>query len=274
MTGDKLPTVLHIWNLTGGSSLIAKYYGKLYGGRAEVIARRKFDRFRFTEFYGGTTYGDGALYFYIRAALKSRKFDIIQIHSLDRLVPPLRTIYGSKPIILQYHGHDILNRWKEKQNRWEVADFISYSTPDMASADMPERARYIKDMIDTDIFRPGNVERMPATAFTFSYNMDGEAHELAKKMGVALTIAKRFSIPMEEMANVFSKYEYFFDLRRRTGQPKPIECLGTAAFQAQACGCKAVDWKGDIHTGFPEGHDPASVMSIWMGIYGELSERG
>ena len=250
--------------------MIAKYYGKLYGGHAEVIARKDFDKFGFTEYYGGTTYGGGAFIFYVRALLRSRKFDVIQIHSLDRLVPQLRTLYGSKSIVLQYHGHDILNRWREKRKRWEKADFISYSTPDMASPEMPERARYIRDMVDTDIFKPADVERVPGTAFTFSYNMDSEAEELAKKMGLALTIAKRFSIPMGEMPRVFSRYEYFFDLRKRTGQQEPIECLGTAAFQALACGCKAVDWNGDVHSGFPKGHDPESVMSVWMEIYRDL----
>ena len=268
-----LPTVLHVWNLTGGSSLIAKYYGKLYGGHAEVITRKDFDRFGFTEYYGGTTYGGGAWSFYARALLKSRKFDIIQVHSLDRLVPMLRTLNGRKPIVLQYHGHDVLNRWREKRSRWEKADFMSYSTPAMASQDTPERARYVKDMVDTDVFKPADVEREPGTAFTFSYNMDSEAQELARRMGLALTIAKRFSVSMEDIPGVFSRYEYFFDLRRRTGQQEPIKCLGTAAFQALACGCKAVDWSGVVHSGFPEGHDPESVMSIWTQVYREILSK-
>lgn len=263
-----------MWNLTGGSSLIAKYYGRLYGGSAEVITRKDFDRFGFTEYYGGTTFGGGTWNFYFRTLLKSRHFDIIQIHSLDRLVPWLRTVYGSKPVILQYHGHDILNRWKEKEGRWKKADFISYSTPDMASPETPERARYVKDMIDTDMFKPLDVERKPGTAFTFSYNMDDDARDLAKRMGLDLTIAKRFSVPMEEMPKVYSQYEYFFDLRKRPGEVEPVKCLGTGAFQALACGCKAVDWKGEVRSGFPEGHDPESVMSIWMGVYRDLRPRG
>ncbi|HYC27027.1 MAG TPA: hypothetical protein VEB67_03295 [Nitrososphaerales archaeon] len=266
-----LPSVLHIWNLTGGSSLIDRYYKKLYGGTGTVIARKDFDTFGFTRYYGGTAYGGGAATFTLRAVLKSYRYDIVQVHAVDRYVPLMKRVHPlGKPVVLQYHGHDVLGRWEEKRPRWSKADYLTYSTPDMAPG-APESAHYVRDMVDTEFFRPAGVERVSNSAFTFSYNMDDEARAVASKMGLQLTIFKRLSIPMDEMPKVFSSHEFFFDMRKRTGEDEPVKCIGTGAFQALACGCKVVDWEGKVHHEFPPEHSPEKVMDGWVRVYRELA---
>ena len=103
-------------------------------------------------------------------------FDIIHIHDLDEIIPWLKHLYHSKPVILHYHGTRVRNRWKERENFWRKADAILVSTPDLLEG-APKSTIYIPNPIDTDLFYrfPEN-HRQPNSAFAFHYHLDISGH--------------------------------------------------------------------------------------------------
>ncbi|MBS7606180.1 glycosyltransferase, partial [Candidatus Bathyarchaeota archaeon] len=132
--------ILHIWNTAGVASVIAKFMDRLFGTKSLVVHRRAFDPF------GVTTYGElwdcGAKTFALKCLVLARKFDIIHIHSFDKLIPYLKFLYPNKPIVLHYHGSDIRGKWLQKEKRWSKADAILYSTQDVVNEETPKIAIY------------------------------------------------------------------------------------------------------------------------------------
>jgi glycosyltransferase involved in cell wall biosynthesis len=259
--------VLHVWNTAGVASVIAKFMDRFCGTESDVMARALFDPVGLTTY--GRTYQDGPLVFLLRAFFRARKYDLVHVHSLDRLVPWLDRFYGSKPLVLLYHGTEILGRWEEKKPRWKHADALAYSTPNLSQG-APGSAFLMPNPVDTDLFSPHPENRRPGTAISIRYGMDEEAERVAKSMSLELSWIDRGSISHREMPTLLSKFEYFLDLRRPVGFAAPVESVGKAALEALACGCKVVDWSGKIIQGLPDVHRPDVVAKEWYSIYKKL----
>ncbi|MEM2570083.1 MAG: hypothetical protein QXT67_09145 [Candidatus Bathyarchaeia archaeon] len=254
--------ILHIWNTAGVASVIAKFMDRLFGTKSLVVHRRAFDPF------GVTTYGElwdcGAKTFALKCLILARKFDIIHIHSIDKLIPYLKFLYPNKPIILHYHGSDIRGKWLMKRKYWDKADAILYSTPDLINDETPKKAIYIPNPVDTDLFYPLYInKRKIRSAMAFNYHLDtNKAVYYAKKYGLSLDILER-SIPYENMPNKLNEYEYYVDQTE-------IPSLSKTALEALACGLKVIRWDGEIIEGLPEEHKPENVaQKIWE-IYREM----
>ena len=259
------PRILHVWNTAGVASVIAKFSDRDFGTSSTVITRRAADRVGLTTF--GTVYDDGPARFFIRALRQSGRADLVHVHSLDRIVPWVKRIYG-KPVVMHYHGTDIEGRWEEKRPRWSKADYVAVSTPNLL-AGAPARAVHVHNPIDTDIFGPAPVPREPASAVSFHYGMDAEAAAAAKKLGLALSWLDRWSVRHEDMPNVLSKYEYYIDMRKPPAH-LVARSVGKAALEALACGCSVVDWNGEVIRGLPEENDPRRVAAKWNVVYSGL----
>jgi glycosyltransferase involved in cell wall biosynthesis len=254
--------VLHIWNTAGVASVIAKYMDRILCTRSLVVHRRAFDR------YGVTTYGElwdcDAKVFALRCLLLARKFDLIHVHSFDKLVPYLKLLYPSKPIVLHYHGTDIRGKWLQKQKYWSKADAILYSTPDLLNHETPKLAVYLPNPVDTDLFHefPG-VPRKSRTALAFQYLLDRDkANKYAQKHGLSVEFIDR-SIPHVEMPETLNRYEYYID---RTQIPS----LSKTALEALACGLKVVRWDGEVVEGLPEEHKPENVIRRLIEVYNSI----
>lgn len=257
------PRILHVWNTAGVASVIAKFTDREFGTRSTVITRRAADRVGLTIY--GRAYSDGPTVFFARALLAARSADIVHVHSLDRIVPWLKGLYGRKPVVVHYHGTDIEQRWAEKEGRWKRADYIACSTPNLLEG-APPSAVYIPNPVDIDLFRPTGVARDPRSALSFRYGMDAEAEEAAKKLGLDLSWAERWSVSHDRMPDLLSKYSYYIDMRKPPGYPE-ARSVGKAALEALACGCRVVDWTGRVIEGLPEENDPRKVAAKWNGIY-------
>ena len=257
--------VLHIWNTAGVASVIAKFTDRLFGTESLVITRKEADRVGLTTY--GRTYADGAAVFFSRALLMARRADVVHVHSLDRFVPWLKTLYG-KPLVLHYHGTDIEGRWAEKKGRWRRADFVAVSTQNLLEG-APPSAVHIPNPVDTDLFRWTGVPRAPNSALSFRYGMDAEAGALASKLGLELTWVERWSVPHGKMPDLLSKFCYYIDLRRPPGHSE-ARSVGKAALEALACGCRVVDWSGRVFEGLPPENDPGIVASRWHDVYESL----
>ena len=257
------PTILHVWNTAGVASVIAKFCDRQFGTKSTVVTRREADKVGLTTY--GTAYGDGPAKFFARALLMARSADVVHVHSLDRIVPWLRRLYGGKPLVIHYHGTDIEGRWKEKENRWKVADSVVCSTPNLLEG-APTSAVQIPNPVDTDVFRPIGVARIPGSALSFRYGMDMEADRTARRLGLSLTWFERWGVPHDKMPETLSRFSYYIDLRRPPGH-REAQSVGKAALEALACGCKVIDWSGRTLEGLPAENWPENVSAKWHDLY-------
>lgn len=262
------PRVLHIWNTAGVGSVIAKFADRDFGTRSTVITRRAADRVGLTSY--GTSYDDGPARFFLRALRAAGSADVVHVHSLDRVVPWVRRLYG-KPVVMHYHGTDINGKWEAKRSRWSKADYIAVSTPNLLDG-APPTAVHVANPVDTDFFTPRAGERPPGSAVSFRYGMDQEAEDAAKKLGLKLTWLDRWSVKHGEMPGVLSGYSYYIDMRRPPGAVV-ARSVGKAALEALACGCKVVDWSGSVLSGLPAENEPHRVAARWHEIYSQLLSR-
>lgn len=263
--GNEEQSVLHIWNTAGVSSILAKYQKRLFGWNSWVVMRKKFDLF------GLTTYGDafdcGTILFYIKAILKSINYDLIHIHSLDKMVKFSKIIFPRKKVVLHYHGTDIRGKWDEKRKYWKLADMIIVSTPDILEG-APEGTIYLSNPVDTDLFKPIPSLRKKNTAlFVLIRKPSSEgnlewAEKTAKDMDLELTILDRDNapVPYEELPEYLNKFEYFIDRKK-------ILSLSKTALEALACGLKVIRWDDKVVDSLPEEHRQENVVKHLKEIY-------
>lgn len=245
--------------------MIAKFVDGDFGTTSTVITRKASDRVGLTAY--GTAYPDGAARFFLRAVRMAASADVVHVHSLDRIVPWVRRLYG-KPVVMHYHGTDIEGRWVEKKARWNRAGYIAVSTPNLLEG-APPTAVYVPNPVDTDVFRPGAGERDPKSAISFRYGMDQEAEAAAGKLGLRITWLDRWSIRHDEMPGLLSKFAYYIDMRKPPGHPV-ARSVGKAALEALACGTRVISWTGNVLSGLPPEHDPRRVAAKWHEVYDSL----
>ena len=260
--------ILHVWNTAGVASVIAKFVDREFGTQSRVITRKAADRVGLTTY--GTAYPDGAARFFLRGIRMASGADVVHVHSLDRIVPWVKRLYG-KPVVMHYHGTDIEGRWDEKRTRWSRADFVAVSTPNLLEG-APRTAVHVPNPVDTDVFRPRGAERDPLSAASFRYGMDEETEAAARNLGLKLTWLDRWSVRHEEMPAVLSRFAFYIDLRKPPGHVV-ARSVGKAALEALASGCRVVDWTGNTLAGLPPENDPRRVAAEWHGIYEDLLIR-
>ena len=89
--------ILHIWSTAGVAGTIAKYMDQIYETDSLVLTRAKHDPFDCAN-DKVKALNCGVMEFYLQTSVKSIKFDIIHIHSVDKIVPWLKRINSKKPI--------------------------------------------------------------------------------------------------------------------------------------------------------------------------------
>lgn len=278
--------VLHLWNTAGVASILAKYQAKLYGWRTWVVTRKQNDPF------GLTTYGEvwdcPVKTFYVKFFLKSLHYNIIHIHANDNFLRyldkfKLRSIY-KKLIILHYHGSDIRRKWKKKARIWSKADIVLASTPDLYE-EAPSKYHnilifYLPNPVDTELFRPMNLERKERALLMVKYGRrhmwryikplaDKISHKLGIRYDVYFVDLKPLSY--NKMPLLLNKYRYYMDLQHGfTERESLIQVLSKTGLEALACGCKVVKWNGEVIEGLPEQHRPENVVRRLTEIYKKL----
>ncbi|HEV8405030.1 MAG TPA: hypothetical protein VGQ13_03895 [Nitrososphaera sp.] len=266
--------ILHIWNI-GGTSLIARTMNRLFPESYSTVVMRKV-----WDIWNLTTYGElwdvGPKMFVAKALLYSRKFDIIHVHALDKIVPWIKLIYPRKPVVLQYHGLDIRGEWNDpnKVKLWSKADVLLVWTSDLLEG-APANVKCLTNPVDTELFFPNIKPASKGKAFHFSYYADEEAKALANKMKLYLDIHDRLNnpIPNNNMPNVYSQYEYYIDVKRKSPETPVIRHISRSALEALACGLKVITAEGKVIEAFPEEHNPENVARELWKVYSGLHER-
>jgi len=259
--------VLHVWDLAGVANIIAKFMDRFYGTESYVMSRKAFDKFGCNIYTPPIDHG--ATMFYIKAFLKVRKYDIIHVHQLDKIVPFLKIFYN-KPVIISYYGSSIRIKWKARRKQWSRADLILYSTQDLFTDETPKEAMWFPCPINTDLFHP-RPHNTHGTAVTFEYEANDLAAQYARNYDLTLTISKR-NVPYLKMADFLSQYEFYIDVKRWKG--KVTEAISKTGLEALACGGKIIRWDGQIVTELSPEHKAENAVKKLYEIYQGLSKKG
>ena len=261
--------VLHVWNTAGIASTLALYQNRLLGWDAWVITRSDADKFGHTIF--GETCRCRPAEFIVKAIKMARRYDVIHVHSLDRLVGPLKMLYKDKMVILHYHGDDIRGLWGSKVDIISRADVVVVSTPDLFDEGKQYGAYYLPNPVNLDLFRPMEHLRSKHQSAIYIYDPSSwalkdvdEAKMIARDMKLKLYIHDRHrrSIPYRYMPYILNKFWYLID-------KLSIHSLSLTALEALACNVKVVK-RERIVEGLPREHTPTEVLRILLRIMSKV----
>lgn len=262
--------VLHLGNTAGVGGYLAEFMAEYHEIKSLVLIPR-YNLFRLsTEFVKNLDckYKE----FFVRCWLKGLFFDIIHIHGEDKTLKILKQIfpYKNKKIIIHYHGSDIRGRWKEKRDRWQYADKIIVSTPDLLEGS-PEGVEYLPNVIDEKIC---SLYKRRSKEVDSCFHVYHESSEIAvdyfSNYGVRLIIHHAKFEPLNhfDFLDRLSSYEYYIDVKKRNG--KILEALSLTGLEALFMGVKVIKWDGSLISEFPDQHRSINVASKLKGIYEDL----
>ena len=266
--------ILHVWNVSGVSSVIAKHMDRNCGTQSQVVMRKAFDKFNFTATYG-ESWDVGARTFVFKALIEARKYDLIHVHSLDKIVPPLKNLYRSKPVVLHYHGVGQTELWSKSESRWKRADSVLIFGSDQLK-NAPARVQVSETPVDTDIFHPLAVSRAPGSALYIKFGEDELAQKLAKDHDLNLTIHDSQANPIDHVKfpEYLAGFEYYIDVKRDWyNRNIRLDCLSKAGLEALAVGCKVIRPEG-VYDQLPEKNRPEVVVKRLYALYETLLAQG
>jgi glycosyltransferase involved in cell wall biosynthesis len=264
--------ILHVWNTAAVPSILSKFLRRK-GVASDVIMRGAFDRYGFKKFYANctTNYDVSVMDFFLIALKKASDYDIIHIHSVDKLVPLIKFCH-KKPVLLHYHGTDIRGRGRNfiKKVYRSFSNGMLVSTPDLLT-DLP-KAIHIPNPVDIDLFQRTHrrVDAKGRALFFLKYPDNrviiDTVKKYAEKKGLKLEIYDRRyqgeSILYEKLPQLYNRYEYFIDRII-------LKDLSKMALEALACGVKVIKDE-HILTDLPKSHDPYNVTEKLIVYYKHL----
>lgn len=258
--------VLHVWDAAGVASTIAKFMDRDFGTESVVIKRMSLDTFGAIT-YGGHPVSGGPVGFYAQALLMARKFDLINVHSVQRIIPWLKRFYGDKPVVFTRHG---VGRSSGKGDGWKKADAVVVVNPYLIDLMPGCNAEVIPPPVDTEFFSPG--PKRGQGALTFTYRADELAKKYSDGLGLDLFVSER-NVPYIQVPELFRKYAVYVDVKRDfTGEILPA--LSKTGLEALACGLKVVRWDGKMVEELPEVNRPEYVARRNFEVYSKVLAKG
>ena len=262
--------ILHIWDVSGVSSVIAEHMDRNCGTQSRVVMRKAFDRFNVTGTYG-ESWDVGARTFVLKALIEARKYDLVHVHSLDKIVPPLKNLYPSKPVVLHYHGVGQTELWSKSESRWKRADSILIFGSDQLK-NAPARAQVSETPVDTDIFHPMAVPPAPETALYIRWGEDELAEKLARDHNLKLTFHDSQANPIDhaKFPEFLAHFEYYIDVKQDWyNRGIRLNCISKTGLEALAVGCKVIRPE-EVIEHLPEQNRPEVVVRKLYLLYRSL----
>lgn len=273
MKNSKDLKVLHVCNIAAVPQTLAKYQRK-FGYEADLIEREVFGMPGVTNVFPDAVYvtSNSPKVFAFKTLMMARKYDIIHVHSFDKIIPYLKKIYRRKKVVLTYHGSDIRERWNIKQKYYQKADIVTVSTPDLKE-NAPEGVIYVPNIVDEDHFKRVN-PYIPGTVIHINVGQGHEqalesAIETAKKRDLHLTVIdkSKYYFPYDIFPRFFELFEYYdevkVNIKRNEGW---LYFLSLTALQMLFLGGKVIFYGEDV-TKFPKKHDAHIVTEKWIELY-------
>lgn len=233
--------VLYLWNTAGVFSPVANWLNE-NGHEAKILARWAFDIYEQTSSLDCAVMVNSARDFY-KASIKlirSFKPDIIHVSGSLKALAIARTFAWRTPIVMTFHGADVRNPDKKPSVvATRLADFIHVTTQDLAPY-----GTWIDRPLDPMFHYRGDRQAGTALMFYKSHFMTDQ-RELARmwcagkeiELDILDELHPDFPIPNKDMPALFSKYEYYLDMKGHVGD---LYALSKTAREALACGCKVL----------------------------------
>jgi len=263
---------LHVWDQAGVLCVLSKYQRRL-GHKVSILKRNGYDPFHFFSFYNEPLYDLDGKKFINFVIDESKKFDVIHVHSLYKIVPSIRKKYKNKIIILHYHGselrdglldpslHKLINEADQK------ADLVFLSTPDLTKYSSEKRV-YMENAIDIDHFKPSKQRPLEEKYFTFKTNITDFStfteYLHKNNLKIDVTIHDRTIMPISygHMPEFFANYSVYVDYR--VVKNVLIESLSKTALEALACNLRVLSFDLKYLNEFPPKHSAANVVAKIM----------
>ena len=264
--------ILHVWDQAGVSCVLSKFQRKI-GHKVSILKRNGYDPFNFFSFYNEPLYDLDGKKFINFVIDESKKYDVIHVHSLYKIVPLIRKKYKEKIIILHYHGSELRNGLLDPSlhklinEADQKADLVFLSTPDLTKYQSEKRI-YIENPIDIDHFKPLKKRTSEEKYITFKTSQTdfGSFKEYLQKnnLKIDVTIHDRTINPISygHMPEFFSNYSVYVDIR--IVKNVIIESLSKTALEALACNLRVLSFDLRYLDKFPPNHSAANVVAKIM----------
>lgn len=268
--------ILHVWDIAGVGSILAKEQNRLGHTAHVLMAFKKYNPFAINDFYGFPSLQPKNKIDFVLTALKAAAdYDIIHLHSMIRILPLFRLKYPKKKLVLHLHGSDAranLSGFREISRKlsYRMADRVLVSTPDLQPL-VPVESTYIPTPVDTEHFKP---ERRPtdstALYFTMPYIDKIDIELLLERQGLtglSLKIHDRKNHPIQycDLPQTLSQYEYFVDVKVQYG--KPLQAMSKTGLEALAMNRIVIDHQFRRMWGLPQHHESRNVVVEVMKAY-------
>jgi hypothetical protein len=270
--------VLHVWDVAGVALTISKYLRR-FDVQSEIILRKNSDKYGIRRVYNRDIKAHlcySLKDFYLKVLKLSKRYHIIHVHSLDKIIPVLRWIYPEKKIVLHYHGSDIRgkSRCLKKRIYIQFSSIVLVSTEDLLQH-VPN-AYYLPNPIDTEFFSTNRKLKNDyhGRAVYFLKYPDSEKElkvikKIAEEKKLKLTVINTLKgeyVPYYTLPEFLSNFEFFIDQVR-------IPSLSKTALEALSLGLKVIRWDKRILDKFSPEHDPYNVVKKLVKIYYNLVRR-
>ena len=246
--------ILHIWDQAGVAAVLAKYQRRM-GHQADVIKRAGFDFHGIDSYYHTPLLRCSEIDFYKYAIRLARKYDVVHVHSLAKIVPLI-----PRPCVLHFHGGElrgvglrrdfikgrvtkvlaalpptrkVINRIANTLAR-KAARKVLVAVPPML-VDAPE-AQWLPTPVDTELFNP---QVTPDATLTPP-------------------------IPYGKMPQYLASLEAYHEWK--------LWSLSKTAYEALACGTPVI-WRGLKIVGLPKRHHAENVAKRTIQVYEEILRR-
>ncbi len=261
--------ILHIGATAGVPFTLAKYQRE-NGYEADVIHWGKLDGFKLKPEADYITTVSSSIYsYYIKVLRKIRHYDLIHIHSADKLLKYLRIFYN-KPVVLTYHGTDIRGRWEERSKYWKLADAITVVTKDLL-CNAPENTMVIENTYDGDKFKRDQ-DYIKNTALLMNVNnvemekvSDRWAKIICEENGLVLIKSERI-FPHAIYPKYLELFEYYLENKYDPNNSEPLNVLSLNAIEFLGMGGKVITMYGN-YSEVPTNHMQKCVVMKYIGIY-------
>lgn len=165
---------------------------------------------------------------------------------------------SGKPYIIHCHGSDVRNGlsfWQKKALK--KSSKVLVATRDLFDSLLCEekiwlKTWYLPTPVGSQFFDFGLERKHEALYFR-------RRDEICQKIDwIKIALADR-NFSYEEMPTILNGYEFVVD------DHYPV--LSKLSLEALGCGCKVIDWKGEVIKGLPKEHRVENVVSKLISIY-------
>jgi len=281
--------ILHIFNTAGVSNVLNHFINNYTFDKEHIksnlITRLYYEKFGFSDFYNDKVIKRRNEIFFSYLFLIAKKYDILHFNTDDRIIPKIRKVFRKKKIILSYHGTDIRDKVKEREEYYKHADFVSVSTSELSQ----NKFTHIPNIIDfthfdNHSFTKNDIIENEAVFFYLS-NREIEAYETVKTLlrnsckNINTTILKRWRNPIQykDMPDFLKKFEYFFDVKMVNKDKKKDGYLTThdksytaEQFLSMHKNKKVINKDGHITNGYTFDETVKrnlDILNKWIDIY-------